>query len=273
MYLFLAHSDPACLAPLRQACKAFEARNARAAAFRARIWLTIAAGFLAPGHVADQAAAESLNDARAHGGAWSISWALWAQGRASHTDPGLAVPPLQQALRLMIDMGDQPMGANLCVEAIAWERAAQGHAVLAARLLGAVTGIQQSTSVVIRGPGPFHRERERSLCRIQATLGDEACTAALQQGKELPPDEVYTLALSDLTESRRHSPTPPDTLTTRQQQIARLITQGLSNKEIAEELHISQRTVENHLAQIFVRLDVHNRAQVAVWAAASDDRG
>ncbi|GAA4629268.1 NB-ARC domain-containing protein [Actinoallomurus vinaceus] len=272
MHLFLAHSDSGCLAPLTQACDAFDAKNARAAAFRARIWLAVAAGFLAPGHIADQAAAECLNDAQAHGGAWSISWALWAQGRASHADPDLAIPLLQQALQLMIDMGDQPMGANMCVEAIAWEWAAQGHALPAAKLLGAVAGIQQSTGVVIRGPGPFQREREHSVSRIRATLGGEACTGALHEGNKLRAAEIYTLALSDINRppgcQSDHLPGAPvtlDALTRRQQQIAQLIAQGLSNRQIAKELNISQRTVENHLAQIFVRLDVHNRAQVAAW--------
>jgi predicted ATPase/DNA-binding CsgD family transcriptional regulator len=274
MYLFLARSDADCLVPLAHACEAFGAKNARAAAFRARIWMAIAAGFLTPGRVADQAATECLEDAQAHGGAWAISWALWARGRVSHGHPDLALPLLQQALQVMIDMGNQPLGTNMCAEAIAWEWAAQGHALPAAKLLGAVAGIQQSTGVPVGGPGPFRREREHSVSRIRSALGDAACTTALRQGVKLRADEIYALALSDMTTDNtpdRQSASAPsasiDALTKRQRQITQCIAQGLSNRQIAMELNISQRTVENHLAQIFARLDVHNRAQLAAWAA------
>ncbi len=267
VYLMLAHSDPRSVVPLAQARDAFAARNAPASAFRARIWSAVAAGFVAPRDIAEQAAAESLADARAHGGPWSMSWALWAQGRAAHAQPQRAITLLRQALRMMIEIGDQLWGATLCVEAIAWELAGQGHAVLAARLLGAVADTQESTGVITTGPGPFQRERERALTHIRAVIGDEACTANLDRGNGLDAEEIYALALSDVTAAatRRTSELPLDALTRRQQQIARLIALGHSNKQIAEKLHISQRTAENHLSQIFARLNVRNRAQVAAW--------
>ena len=270
MYLFLARGDSRCLVPLARAGDAFGAENAWGPLFRARIWTAIAAGFLAPHGVAGPAASVCLEDARSHGGPWSVSWALWAQGRASRARPDVAVPLLQQALRMMIDMGNQPLGAAMCVEAIAWEWAAHGHGLPAAELLGGSTGIQRSTGVAMGSLDPFQRERERALTRLRETLGGEVCDAALERGAGLGTDEVYTLALSDLPASRPSSRArvPRTALTGRQQRIAHLIAQGLSNKRIAEELHISQRTVENHIAQIFVRLGVHSRAQVAAWTIA-----
>jgi DNA-binding NarL/FixJ family response regulator len=55
-------------------------------------------------------------------------------------------------------------------------------------------------------------------------------------------------------------------LTGRQQEIAALIAQGLSNTEIAARLVLTPGTVANHVAQIMKRLGARGRAEVAVWA-------
>ena len=57
----------------------------------------------------------------------------------------------------------------------------------------------------------------------------------------------------------------PDSLTPRQREIAQLVARGRSNREIAAELHISERTAENHLRNIMITLGVRNRVQVANW--------
>jgi DNA-binding NarL/FixJ family response regulator len=58
-------------------------------------------------------------------------------------------------------------------------------------------------------------------------------------------------------------------LTSRQRQIAWLVAEGLSNKEIAERLVISKRTVDTHIDHIFGRLGVSSRMQLAAWLASS----
>lgn len=272
MYLFLADSDTRCISLLAQARDAFDGRHAEADAFRARAWLAMAAGFFADQDTARRAADDCLTFAETHGGSWSRSWGVWSQGRAARTDPRTAIPLLQQALRMMVDTGDEVWGAAICVEAIAWVWAAHGQARPAACLLGAVVGVQQNTGVAVSGPGPFHREREHAIAHSRAALGEQAHIAAFHQGTELSIDEAYNLALSNPTPDRetpRHPRRPLDTLTTRQHHIGRLVAQGLSNAQISQRLHISQRTVENHLGQIFTRLGVHNRAQVAALITAN----
>ena len=53
--------------------------------------------------------------------------------------------------------------------------------------------------------------------------------------------------------------------------MAHLIAAGRSNKDIASELVISQRTAENHVEHILAKLGFTSRAQVAAWVAASPE--
>jgi DNA-binding NarL/FixJ family response regulator len=55
-------------------------------------------------------------------------------------------------------------------------------------------------------------------------------------------------------------------LTPREQEVLRLIAAGKSNREIAEALYISERTVKNHVNSILRRLNLRDRTQAAIWA-------
>ncbi len=58
----------------------------------------------------------------------------------------------------------------------------------------------------------------------------------------------------------------PDTLTDRELDVLRLAAQGLSNRDIASELHLSSRTVQAHLSAIFAKMQVGSRTQAVVQA-------
>jgi predicted ATPase/DNA-binding CsgD family transcriptional regulator len=85
----------------------------------------------------------------------------------------------------------------------------------------------------------------------------------------------YTQALNALARQRRGTartrgaarPTGPR-LTRREQEVARLVARGLTNRQIAEQLVISQRTAEGHVERLRGKLDAQSRAQVAAWAVA-----
>src|ERR1700758_79158 len=61
---------------------------------------------------------------------------------------------------------------------------------------------------------------------------------------------------------RRHSPAPSAQLTSQELQIAQLVQQGLSNREIGGRLFLSPRIVEQHLRNIFGKVGVSSRRQV-----------
>jgi DNA-binding CsgD family transcriptional regulator len=58
---------------------------------------------------------------------------------------------------------------------------------------------------------------------------------------------------------------PPAPLTRREREVAELVTKGLTSREIAERLYLSERTVQNHVQHILTKLGLSNRSQIAVW--------
>ena len=75
------------------------------------------------------------------------------------------------------------------------------------------------------------------------------------------------LAASMLTEVRRQSSTQPERLVTpREEEVLQLIADGCSTPEVAEQLYISQKTVKNHLASIYQKLDARDRTQAVLQA-------
>ena len=82
---------------------------------------------------------------------------------------------------------------------------------------------------------------------------------------ELPLDPAITrvLAASLRAEPRKR---PDAALTTREVEILRLLGAGKSNKQIAAELQISERTARTHVSSILGKLDLASRTQAALWA-------
>jgi DNA-binding CsgD family transcriptional regulator len=89
----------------------------------------------------------------------------------------------------------------------------------------------------------------------------EAIDACVSMG--LTALETLAARLSKKTSAPKAETASP--LTARERQIANLVAEGKSNREIAESLVLSERTVEGHIANIFNKLNVSSRTQVAAW--------
>ena len=59
-------------------------------------------------------------------------------------------------------------------------------------------------------------------------------------------------------------------LSAREEEVARWVAQGLTNRAVAARLHLSERTVESHVRNVLTKLDLHNRTQLAAWRQARD---
>jgi DNA-binding CsgD family transcriptional regulator len=145
----------------------------------------------------------------------------------------------------------------------------------AERLLGDVRGCH-FTSVV--APEDSRRARELFSRKLLGntpatdTTGVLVSTASKRVAVEISSVPLMrgerVVGVFGLFEGRSdENPTPPPThLTPRQVEVLRLLEQGRSTKQIAEELHLSKETVRNHIRRLFEALGVHSRLEAVALA-------
>lgn len=75
--------------------------------------------------------------------------------------------------------------------------------------------------------------------------------------------------LREMAMGREPAPEGRVALTERERDVLRLVSRGATNREIAEALFLSQKTVKNHLTHIFEKIGVSDRTQAALWAIRS----
>src|SRR6266508_4409346 len=116
----------------------------------------------------------------------------------------------------------------------------------------------QLARVLARRTRPADRDEAAALATAAATLADRLGMRPVQR-------QAQDLAES-LTGHR------PGRLTRREREVAALVAQGLSNRQIAAASHISERTVESHVQHILDKLGFTNRTQIAAWVAAGGEK-
>jgi DNA-binding NarL/FixJ family response regulator len=107
---------------------------------------------------------------------------------------------------------------------------------------------------------------------VQAALGPAKFAADFKAGQQLGRDAAARLALGEAAPPPAPAPGQRSAaaLGPREADVARLVADGLSNKEIGARLFISERTVESHVRAIMNKLGFSSRAQIAGWMAAPD---
>jgi DNA-binding NarL/FixJ family response regulator len=90
---------------------------------------------------------------------------------------------------------------------------------------------------------------------------------AVGRGKSLLDTSVTEPVLQKLVELSSAHPEADDPLSDREKEVLRLVADGLTNKEIAEALFISEHTARNHVAHILNKLGLSRRAGAAAYAA------
>lgn len=91
----------------------------------------------------------------------------------------------------------------------------------------------------------------------------------LAQGRRLSAPEAISYALHDVPVAEGGRGNSPAVLSGREQDVTALVTLGLTNRQIAARLGISERTVEAHLDHVRTKLDLRSRAQIAAWGATN----
>jgi DNA-binding NarL/FixJ family response regulator len=118
------------------------------------------------------------------------------------------------------------------------------------------------TSPSWQGQSETRRRRDIEETRAAATsaLGPDKAAEAWREGGRLLFDEATSLALRKTT---RRGTRDRSGLTRRELEVSELVASGLTNAEIAARLHLSLRTVENHVAHAFAKLGLRNRTELA----------
>jgi predicted ATPase/DNA-binding CsgD family transcriptional regulator len=223
-----------------------------------------------------QAAAEAFADSLALNQGhdpWTRSHALWGLGlvRWLTGSPREAASLEREALWLMRDV-DNRSGVALCVEVLAWLAAGEGEWEHAARLAAAAEAVWRS--IPAQPPAPLRSYRDGCIDAARQALGERRWAARYGEGLALTRAQAVSLALGEPTATPPERPQQPpgpagSPLTRRQREVAALVAEGLTDREIAARLVISPRTAESHVEQILTRLGFRSRAQVAAWVSAN----
>jgi predicted ATPase/DNA-binding CsgD family transcriptional regulator len=172
---------------------------------------------------------------------------------------------LRTALTMKHELGDT-VGTAFCLEAIAWLAAAWERHDRAAWLLGAADSLWQRAGSRLGSDPNLEQLHQRAVKTATDALGEQPYAALAERGAHDSLDHAVAVATGDEDTVPASSAAPATgTLTSRERQIAGLVADGLSNREIADHLVISKRTVDAHLDHIFGKLSVSSRVQLATW--------
>ncbi len=200
------------------------------------------------------------------------SYALAALGMLALLcgDPAVAADLERQALVMKMDLGDRAATAFV-LEVLAWVAAAERRHERAATMLGAAHALWRHLGVDPDTVPHLSVIRRRSELHARIDRGAPAFRTAFQHGSALSDEQVLALALEQTPVEEEPEDQVP--LTRRELEVAHLVGCGLSNREMAEQLQISQRTVESHVDHILRKLGFGSRTQVVAWVVEREARG
>lgn len=214
-------------------------------------------------HLGERGAGASAQAAVRHseatGEMWMRSLALWSLALAAFCDGELDLAEAQARQSLRAEDGiDDPVGDCLVLELLSWIDAARSPTERSAVLLGAARSRWRrvGSDIAVHGP-QMAAHHERCVAQVRARLGDRAFERAAAVGERLTPAEAVSFAASARGAAGG--------LSEREREVAAGIHEGLSNREIADRLVLSVRTVDTHVQRILGKLGFGSRAQIAAW--------
>jgi non-specific serine/threonine protein kinase len=145
--------------------------------------------------------------------------------------------------------------------------AAEGRSMAALRLAGAASAIFLRTSYQM--PPDYQRELDRWIHPARRALPEIDAQVAWAEGQAMTPEQAFALALEVGAQARpgtARAARRPGGLTRRQLEVAAMVAEGFTNRQIADRLVITERTAEGHVEQIRNKLGFSSRSQVAAWA-------
>ncbi|MBF6194126.1 protein kinase [Nocardia sp. CDC186] len=206
-----------------------------------------------------------------HGGTMYQAYALWALGICWWRcgEPARASRLLTRALRVS-SRADDRTNIGMCLQALAWIAADQQDAERVVVLTAAAEQIGRSAGTTPTQFPDLLRYQEECERRTRISLSEQTYAAAYREGAALDIDAAIAYALGEQASPVAGDPTGRK-LTKREREVAELVAEGLTNREIAARLVISPRTAQGHVEHVLTKLGFTSRTQVAAWIAASHD--
>jgi predicted ATPase/DNA-binding CsgD family transcriptional regulator len=177
----------------------------------------------------------------------------------------------RESLRIAYRIDDR-IGQYYLLAALAHHAAVAGQAKAAAQLLGASEKIRIGAGATVMPAMSPTIEQAREVSA--AALGATRFEAELEAGKRLSRDSAVSMALGEPVHQGHEGAngTGMGLLAKREAEVARLVADGLSNKQIGARLFISERTVDSHVRSILNKLGFNSRAQIARWISSTADQ-
>ncbi|MCO5996048.1 ATP-binding protein [Actinoallomurus rhizosphaericola] len=228
------------------------------------IWLCLTCSFQGSSKPALEYGQEGLTLCDAAGERWYQAYATMALGVETWREGDLrgAAELVRRSLRSHREL-DDPLGMGVDFEILAWVATAEKDYERAARLLGILRTTWRLIGAPPSGYGHLVRCHEECASRTRVAMGGHAFTMACEAGAALAFDNALAYALGE----RRLTAADPvgSPLTRRETEIADLVAEGMSNRDIAARLVIAQRTAEGHVEHILNKLGFNSRAQIGAW--------
>jgi predicted ATPase/DNA-binding CsgD family transcriptional regulator len=210
---------------------------------------------------------EGVRISRETGDIYRLTMMLMNRGTAALFESDLdgSRPFLREALRSAREIDDRVAEFYL-LDALGCVAAGSGQAAAAARLLGAAETIRAGAGATIM---PFMASLlDGARGMATATLGPARFEAELKAGRALSREDAVRLALGESSPIVASGSGDTDEgLGRREMEIAMLVGEGLTNKEIGARLFIAESTVASHIRNILNKLGFNSRAQIASWSA------
>ncbi|WFR73806.1 LuxR family transcriptional regulator [Prescottella defluvii] len=195
---------------------------------------------------------------------WLLGLEMW--NRSARTR---AAELATTSLRLSRAVDDH-FAAEGCIELLSWVCADDGRPERAATLSGAAETLSRAMGTPPAAIPTTRGRHDAARRRARRELGDRAFDNAFGRGFEMGFADAVDYALDERSDTEAE-PAPTETpLTRRERQVAALVARGLTNREIASELVIAQRTAEGHVENVLTKLGFGSRAQIAAWVAESE---
>lgn len=190
----------------------------------------------------------------------NLGMVLWDAGEAR-----TAEAMVLEALRLKVQDAEE-IGQAMCLDALAWFSVSDDPR-RAAILAGCAETAWHRSGASIESVGALRMVRDSAITRLHDKLPQHALASLMAEGAEWSSARAlaYAQGMSDDHTTRESETDSRAPLTEREWQVARLVADGLANRQIAGRLAISPRTVDAHVAHILEKLAFSNRAQVASW--------